>query len=424
MKPKKPIRSKNPRAALPHAAQTYIRPVLVPHTPGRLIPGRGQLRRIPFQDPKSLQHLRITENPDGTVRVPRYEFNPDTRELERQGTGYAVFPDVNAALRAMGWHIPESVRAETKRMHRLYDALRGFHGITADHWNRLTPRQKNQLIEEIRKSIGFLAQNPELLRSKTKIKALDRISRASELLEQGNYPAALFSLSGAANDALQRFNELIGQRPFLSRRARSLERFKTRREEGIFTGLRAIVGEFGRIGRLSGLARAEQTRFFQTLSSWARYFGAPQRSKIPAFRNAAEHIKSASEFARAGRTARATEELRSASRLIALEISKTSDFYGDLITLVGQSKDAQWKKQILRQQAELVRDNLSYWSTSGFPEGFGDLHSFFDGWSRVAKDTGRTDIAQAFLRAKTDFNLGRISECEKKLGGIAKKLSA
>ncbi len=414
-------RKSGKKTVLPKPKRIYLRPISVPHQPGVLVPGRGQLRRVPFQKERALGRLEIRELPDGSIEIPHFEFDSRRNELVKRGK--SVFPTINDALRSMGWHIPQSVREETGRMHRLYNQLREFHGITAEHWNRMNESQRKLLMRKVTLALRHLSENPALLRSKTKIKARDRIVRATELLKKGNQMAALLSLSGAANDALQRFNELIGQRPFLSRRERSLREFKTGRERVVFVGLRQLVGEFGKIGRLSGMSNADRIHFFKTIDAWKRYFGAPQRAKIQNFRLASEQLANAISQAQNGRFSEAKDFLRQSTRLIALEISKTGDLYGDMIQLVGQSKDKAWTKQIMKQQAQLVAENLEYWTQQGFPKGFGDRHAFFTEWAKVANSNGQKAIARRFIRARTAFNNQDIARCQNELEKIAEILS-
>jgi hypothetical protein len=428
-----PTRKRGPE--LPQTHHRYLHPQIVPHIPGGSpVPPRNQIWHVTPKAAKSITKLQIRELPDGRFEIPRRHLNVLDATLDCEAT--QTYRDINAAMRSMGMHIPHQVRAETKRMHLLYNELRQYHGISNDHWNRMNSTQRAMLVRKIRTSIRHLAENPDLMRSELKQAAYDRLDRVADLFEQRNPTAAITTLGAASRDVLQRFNELLAQRVYLPRRERSIREMKTRREAAIFAGLRELAHEFGRAGRLSGSSAADQRRLNRTIANWQRYFEHPNRNKIGLFAGAANDLGKARALAGQGRYREMQEPLREANKKIALEISKTADLYGDLIAIVGQSRDADWKKQIMKNQAQLIAENIEFWTRRGFPEGFGDwpgrgapvrpqtVSDFFLNWARVAEGIKRKDIARAFIRARTAYNNRQSESCSKIMENLAEKLAA
>ncbi|MDO8625103.1 MAG: hypothetical protein Q7R47_03395 [Candidatus Diapherotrites archaeon] len=402
-----------------------LRPQLVGHKPGQtVVPPRGKIWHPAPKREESLRYLDIHELPDGRVQIPRRHLSLDAKELVPDGKGFVVFRDFNAALRAMGSHIPKGVREETRRMHKLYNGLRQFHAVSLESWKTMSTRRRSQLIQQVRGSAVLLAKDPDLLRAETKVKAFERLDRAADLLAEGNSQAGITTLRAAADDSLQRFNELLAQRVYIPRREKSLREVKHSREERIFVGLDALLGQFDRLNRLSKMSKGDTARFFRTMGDWQRYFGSKRWEKIALFGSAARELSKATVAARSGDMTVARERLRAASRCIVEEVSKTADLYPDRIRLIRLSSDAEWKSRVMANQARLLFENLSYWAEKGFPRGFGQPSDFFSAWASFALSEGNKQAANAWMRARTGLALGNISAVERELEKLAQKSSA
>ncbi len=414
----------NPPRKRPQKGPFQIRPQFVPHVPGQVVAGRGTVWHPTPKRERTLSRLDIVELPDGRIQVPSRHLSLEQQALVPRGQGFQIFRDPNAAIRAMGQHIPQGVKNETRRMHKLFNELRGFHSLTLEQWNQLPLSKRTQLINRIDSSVRLLAKELDQMQSEVKIQALDRIDRAVELLVAGNSQAGITTLRAAAMDVLQRYNELLSQRAYLPRREKSLRQHKHEREGRIFTGLDALLGEFDKFSRFSKLTPGDRVRFNQVVGNWSRYFGSPRWKGIKLFSQAGAHLSKAHSLIKSNDAPNAREEVRAACRDIVEEVSKSADLYPDRIRLIRLSENRPWKMRVMGNQANLVAENISLWNSRGFPEGFGKVPAFFDAWAQAALAEHAKDIAGLWIKAKTAFSLGNIGGCKRTLERIVRVLPA
>jgi hypothetical protein len=200
---------------------------------------RGQLFALYEALPKQTSALGIVVTRAGEMKFPRYETVGNELGPLQKLPGAVVVSNLPKATR-MQFHKQESVAAEHQKLFNLGTEIATVHGYLVKRKTSLTLEEKKRLkakLATFADAIGLRS------RKESKVKAVERLARAIELVDT-NPNAVVLALMGVHNDLAVRLSALRRMIPktvrtthsvvsrFFSERNRSWKKIHSRRRAG------------------------------------------------------------------------------------------------------------------------------------------------------------------------------------------------
>lgn len=381
---------------------------------GQRIPRGALLTNFPLMPEVSLTKIQITFNPDGSVDVPRYE------ETEKGGLKVkrrVRVKDVSASIR-QAWHQVESIDAEMKRLDSVYARVQGVHEAVYTNWVKYNDAQKAAVL-------GFVEKTAKMLEPRRKAserhkkKAIARLRSAKDFLKVENPNAAIAVMVGAANDLVARKNVLIKQKPFLERRARSIQREKSQEDKTLYAVLDRVFKIDAALTGPKPVDSAERGRIAAELRTFAETLGTRREREL---RKCAALARSAAGILDAGRVRGFLPKLRLARKTIVETASKSSILYPDKLEWLGRHTDLTFRRHVVRNQLRFFADNAEYWLGKARPEQVPRMKQYLVNLANALAGARVNALQGKIIQASSLFEQKKIAECVDLLEQAAEKL--
>ncbi|MEK6972523.1 MAG: hypothetical protein AABW72_00595 [archaeon] len=381
---------------------------------GQRIPRGALLTNFPLMPNVSLTKIQITFNPDGSVDVPRYE------ETEKGGLKVkrrVRVKDVSASVR-QAWHQVKSIEAEMKRLDSVYARVQGVHEAVYNNWAKYNGAQKAAVLEFVEKTAKMLEPRRKPS-ERHKRKAIARLRLAKDFLKTENPNAAIVVMVGAANDLVARKNILIKQKPFLERRARSIQREKSKEDKTLYGVLDRIFKIDAALTGPRPADVAEQGRIAAELRTFAKTLGERSEREL---KKCAALVRSAASILDAGRVRGYLPKIRLARKVIVETASKSSILYPDKLEWLGRHTDLIFRKHVVRNQLRFFADNAEYWLGKARPEQVPRMKQYLVNLANVLAGARVNSQQGMIIQASSLFGQKKIAECADLLEQAAEKL--
>lgn len=374
---------------------------------GTLVTGFPEMREV------SVSRIKVTFLGSGEVKIPRYKQTKDgTLKVER----YDVVKDVPAAIRR-SWRTLAGIKEEMGRVDTMYACIQGLHEALIFEWNDYNPAQR-KAAADYAAAIGGIFHF-ERLSEPHKIKAIERLREASNLLESGNVGAAAASLIGAANDLIERKNVLLKQEPKIDRRGRSIAGKKYWKDNEFYGVLDRLIGMDTALSRLKSLNPKATENFSKNLTREANILG---RRKDKRTQQCAALLHSAAEKIRIGDLVSALPKIRLARKNMTEISSESSYLYDDRLEWVAKHPDIKFKARIVRNQLNFFADNVEYWAAGGTELRPPNLSNFLSRVANALSGANPPQMQKAIMAAADLIKAGRAGECEAHIRQILSEL--
>ncbi len=364
---------------------------------GKPVPQGAQVR---FEKPKesSLEKLNVWFKADGTVMLPQYAGPEGKIALARIIKAKTV-PD---AVRLVSHQI-ESVKSRIGQSKMIFDEVSRLHYDLEHSWKNFNAQQKKSFSQYFAGMLGQLAKNPALLVDENKIHACERFVIATELLRQGNSPAASATMAGIKNNMKNWLRKLEQQLPRLQRRQALVIDQKFEREKRIWGSVDAVSSVFSLLAKQP--TKALQHNAAHRLDWVSRMLFATGWSS---FKQPAIIISKAAALAREGKFEKAREYLKNANKKIVLAASPISSIYPKNLETIMKSTDLDFKKKVLTNQAVLFHDMMQLWWNPKNRQKSSLIMETVGALSALSKSLGRDDIARLVSKAKAELEKNNV----------------
>ncbi|MBN2518703.1 MAG: hypothetical protein JXB14_07670 [Candidatus Altiarchaeota archaeon] len=315
---------------------------------------------------RSLGEISVSVTPEGVFQ-PYYR---KTRAGELELVRYEKHPDLPTAIRA-NTHKMSSIKDDDLRYVRLHRTLGMLHADIYKNWAGKTEAERAETLRQVER-LRTLMQGRQVLTEWNAVdrrRAVERLDRFLEDPRPGTLPSTLV---GVNNDIVARRGDLFRQLKYLPRRKSLLVQKKIEMDWSAFSLLDQMSEVRGRMQGAEKLPREQKEAMLVEMRRMRDELGGRVEPELK--KDAHQHAKNAVGLLWKNKLPEAVEQLREASKAIAVSNSRYAWLYPERLEQVAKSRDMDFRRKVAGNQATLYRDNLEYWLSESSHEPLRESH--------------------------------------------------